>query len=286
MVLHLVRRSPRTADIDRSRWRLADLLAQVPGWRLHTPQGLGRVLARLGLSHKRGRSHIHSPDPDYVGTLAAVRRAQQAAQEEPTQVVLFLDEMTLYRQPTIAPAWEARGQAHPLAQRSQRADTPIRILGALDASTGQVQMRRADRCSLDQVIPFLGQVAAAYPGHHLTVVLDTWPVHVPPDVLGALEPQTSAFPLLGAANWSPVPSPQAQRRWGDWALPIQLVQLPSYAPWTNPIEKVWRTLRQDLGHLHPYADDLPTLRARIDAWFAPYQQPSPDLLRYVGLMPK
>lgn len=280
-----MRRLPRTAGIDRTRWRLTDLLGCLPGWRLHTPQGLGRVLARLGLSYQRGRSHIHSPDPAYVGKVAAVQAAVRTARDDPAQVLLFLDEMTLYRQPTLAPAWEARGRTQPRAERSQRADTPIRILGALDATTGQVQMRRADRCSVEMLVGFLGHLAAAYPGQHLAVVLDNWPVHFHPDVLCALEPQTSPFPLRGAANWSTVPSPQARRRWGDWALPIQLVQLPSYAPWTNPIEKVWRKLRQDLGHLHPYADDLPTLRARIDAWFAPYQQPSPALLRYVGLMP-
>lgn len=281
-----MRRDPRALGVPRSRWRLIDLLGQVPDWRVRTVQGLGRVLARLGLRHKRGRATLHSPDPDYDAKVATLQTTRHLARHDPQTVLLFLDEMSLHRQPTLAPAWEASGRAQPLARRSLRADTPIRILGALDATTGQVQMRRADRCSVEMLVTFLGQVAAAYPGQRLTVALDNWPLHFHADVLCALEPQTTPFPLRRAANWAAEPSGAALRRWGDWQLPIQLLPLPTYAPWTNPIEKVWRKLRQDLGHLHPYADDLPTLRTHIATWFAQYHHPSPDLLHAVGLMPK
>jgi hypothetical protein len=66
-------------------------------------------------------------------------------------------------------------------------------------------------------------------------------------------------------------------------LPIQLLPLPTYASWANPIEQLWRKLRQDLGHLHPWADDLAQLRAAVDHWLDAYHQPSPELLHYVGL---
>jgi len=29
-------------------------------------------------------------------------------------------------------------------------------------------------------------------------------------------------------------------------LPIQIVQLPTYASWTNPIEKLWRKLKAEM----------------------------------------
>jgi hypothetical protein len=66
-------------------------------------------------------------------------------------------------------------------------------------------------------------------------------------------------------------------------LPIHLIWLPTYAPWTNPIEKLWRCLKQDVLHLHRYQDDWQGLRARVDAFFAQFATGSPDLLRYVGL---
>ena len=66
-------------------------------------------------------------------------------------------------------------------------------------------------------------------------------------------------------------------------MPIQLVPLPTDASWGNAIEKVRRKLRDELGRLHPWADDLPRLRAELDAWLAGHAAPSPDLLRYAGL---
>jgi len=95
----------------------------------------------------------------------------------------------------------------------------------------------------------------------------------------------SPFPRYTPGNWPTEASAAARRKWGALHLPIQLIPLPSYASWCNPIEKVWRKLRQELGHLHPWADDLDRLRAALDAWGARYAAPSPDLLHYVGLGP-
>jgi transposase len=66
-------------------------------------------------------------------------------------------------------------------------------------------------------------------------------------------------------------------------LPIQIVPLPTYASWCNPIEKLWRKLRQELTHLHLWADDLAQLRAEIDRFLQQFAAGSPALLRYVGL---
>lgn len=61
--------------------------------------------------------------------------------------------------------------------------------------------------------------------------------------------------------------------------------LPTYAPWTNPIEKVWRKLHQDILHLHGFGDDWDGLRRRISDWLSLFVNGSTDLLRYVGLCP-
>jgi len=76
---------------------------------------------------------------------------------------------------------------------------------------------------------------------------------------------------------------EAIRRWGELKLPIQIVPLPTYASWCNPIEKLWRKLRQDVTHLHRWADDLEVLRIEIDRFLDQFAQGSLELLRYVGL---
>ena len=261
------------------------MLAACPWLRLRTPQGLGRLFARLGIAYKRGRAYVHSPDPDYAAKLATVAAARQRAQGDPQRhVLLYLDEMTLYRQPTVAHAWAARGREQPLARRSHRRDAPTRILGALNAVTGAVHALRAEAITIPTLVRFCRRLRAAYPAAEtITVALDNWSNHFHPDLLAALAPQTSPFPRYVPANWPAEPSAAAARKWGGLALPIQLLPLPTYASWTNPIEKLWRKLRQDLGHLHPFADDLPGLRAALDAWLVACHQPAPELLRYVGL---
>lgn len=283
-MLAVVRRDPRTCGLARSRWRLADVLARCPWLGLRTPQGLGRLFARLGIAYKRGRDYVHSPDPDYDAKRAAVVAACGAARADPArQVVLYLDEVTIGRQPTRERAWVARGRDQPRARRSHRSDTETRLLGALDATTGQVHAVRADKITVPVLARFFQTLVTAYPDATLTLVLDNWPVHFHPDLLCALVPQQSPFPRYLPPSWPRDPSPDALRRRGAWRLPIQLLPLPTYASWLNPIEKLWRKLRQDLGHLHPFADDLPRLRAALDAWLAPYHSPAPELLRYVGL---
>ena len=208
--MHLVRRDPHTCGVDRSRWRREDLLAQCPWLGLRTPQGLGHLLGRLGISYQRGRHYLHSPDPDYDAKLAAVATAWQAAREAPeTQVLLYLDEVTVCRQPTLAPAWATRDGDQPRAQRSYRADTETRILGALNAVTGVLHSVRAAKIRLPILRTFFQTLVAAYPERTLTVVLDNWPVHFHPDLLVALVPQRHPFPYYLSASW---PRATADRR--------------------------------------------------------------------------
>ena len=102
-------------------------------------------------------------------------------------------------------------------------------------------------------------------------------------MLVALERQETRHLRPLPPSWPTIASAKAVKRWGQLQLPIQLIPLPTYAAWCNPIEKLWRKLRQELTHLHPWAADLPRLRAEIDRFLTQFATDSPDLLRYVGL---
>jgi hypothetical protein len=115
---------------DRTRWRLADLLEQCSEWRVSTHRGLAGILERLGISYQRGRDYVHSPDPHYQEKLAYIEALlAQSRANTGRWVALYLDELTYYRQPTLARAWEARNAAQPRAERSHRASTPTRVIG-------------------------------------------------------------------------------------------------------------------------------------------------------------
>jgi hypothetical protein len=280
-----VARSPHVFGLGRSRWTLALLAQACPELARLTPSGIRRLLTRHRITWRRARSYIHSPDPDYAAKLAAVAACvAEAAASGGQIVVLYQDEVTLERQPSLAASYAPMRTDAPRADRSQRSNTLTRYTATLDAADARVCFVRASHVTVPTLVRSYQRVVAVYPeAVRIYIVQDNWPVHVHPDVLVALEPQESPFPRYTPPHWPEAPSATALRRWGHLQLPIQLVPLPTYASWCNPIEKLWRWLRQDLGHLHPWADDLDQLRAAGDQFLAQFEAGSPALLRYVGL---
>jgi transposase len=254
----VVRRSPRLSGVERARWSLAALLGAVLWLGGLTASGAARLLGRLGVRYRRGQAHLHSPDPDYDAKLAAVAEARARAAAEPGRVVfLYQDELTCYRRPSVARAWQAEGGPGRPAEQGHKANTARRLIGALDARDGRLfcwRRSRADRATLAR---YYKALAEAYPeAEVIYLAQDNWPVHFHDDVLRSLE---------GGR--------------------LKLLRLPTYAPWTNPTEKVWRKLKQEVTHQHDFADDNAALNGAIDRWLAQYAGGSAELLRYVGLAP-
>lgn len=283
-MLHLVRRDPRQLGEERTRWTLASIQRQAEGWRVSSKAGMCQLLMRLGVVWKRARSSVLSPDPNYAAKLTDVASVVAQARAAPGQVITaYLDEVTIARQPSVSQAYAQRGHDQARARRSHTADTLTRIVATLDALSGRVVFRRG-RVTTAALVAFFQDLRQAYPAaKRIYIILDNWPVHFHPDVLVALESQQTQWPFPRPHNWPTQPSARALRTWGHLQLPIQFVPLPTYASWCNPIEKLWRKLRQELTHLHPWADDLPTFRLHIDQFLANFDSGSPDLLRYVGL---
>lgn len=242
-----------------SRWTLRTLREVVQGWGSYSLSGLWRLLKAIGICYKRGRQYVHSPDPEYIAKRNLVQACVEAARDSPEQIVTcYLDEFSFYRQPTVAQDWHASGHTQPLARRSHRSNRYHRIIGALDVVTGQVTYRMAGRTDVLFICRFLRSLPPLHPeAERIYVVLDNWyNVHNHPDVQ-----ETAAEEG------------------------IVLVYLPTYAPWLNPIEKVWRKAYQEVLHLHRYSDRWPELKQRMAMFLDQYTDGSPDLLRYTGLLP-
>jgi transposase len=281
-LLNVVRRDPAQFGYAASRWTLAQL-AQTCDWLTTTTLGgLSQRLKRLDIRYKHGRSYVHSPDPFYDEKVSYLTLCRMRAWYAPDRYVLvYLDEVSYGRQPTVAWDYEQRGHHQPFARRSYHRDTEFRGIGALNAVTGQVIYRQASKIKLPFLSNFYALLHQTYPhAETLYVVQDNWPVHVHPDIVARLEPQRSPFWPTVPANWPTQPHRRAVRE----QLPIQLVFLPTYASWLNPIEKLWRWLRQEILHLHRLADDWPALKARVWTFFQQFADGSPALLRYVGLL--
>jgi hypothetical protein len=283
-ILLILRRSPETLGWEQSRWTLSTLLAQCDWLNLTTVGGLSLLLRQFKISYKRGREYVHSPDPFYVEKLNQIEQCRLQAWYAPGRyALLYQDELTYYRQPTLNKAYEVMGPVQPLAQRSHRANTAFRITAALDAVSGRVLYRQRSHINRSQFVAFLADVAAAYTTvQTIYLVVDNWPVHFHPDVLVCLEQQRHLlWPLHIPDNW-----PKTSTHTPKYTnLPIQLLPLPTYASWLNPIEKLWRWLKQDILHLHRYSSRWDELKQRIARWLDAFRHGSEPLLHYVGLLP-
>lgn len=282
-ILLVIRRDPQYFGYPCSRWKLS-MISETCSWlSVHSAGGLSQLLKRLGISYKRGREYIHSPDPNYAEKLSLIELMRLRAYYAPeSYTFLYLDELTYYRQPTLARAYEATGKSQPLAHRSHSSNTRSRVLGALNALTGQLSYRQRSRTDTACLAGFWYDLRRDYPdADTIYVVVDNWPVHFHPDVLAPLQAQDFPFPETLPLHWQAEPS--ARAKVDD--LPIQLLCLPTYSSWLNPIEKLWRWLKQEVLHRHRHSDNWPALNQRVNQSLDGFSHGSTELLRYVGLLP-
>lgn len=223
-----------------------------------TLAGVHKILRRLKIRYKRGRRYLHSPDPDYDDKLTIVQMIRELTTAEPQRfVMVYQDELTYYRRPTVAQGYAIVGSDEPHARQGLRSNLSWRIAASLDVTLGQLftwQRKHFDRWTL---IRYYKALEEQYPDVEVVfVVQDNWPVHFHDDILAALVDSK-----------------------------IILVPLPTYAPWTNPTEKVWRKLYQEVLHLHDFVDRWNELQEEVASWLGQFVDGSTDLLRYVGLYP-
>ena len=266
-----------------SRWSLSRIANECDWLQVSTVSGMSKLLKRLRISYKRGRSYIHSPDPDYQQKMDIIAQCLLKAWYAPDiYALLYQDEFGFYRQPSIANNYEAMGNIQPLARRSHGPNAECRGIGALNPVTGQVIYHQASKVNIKELTVFYDMIVDDCPDlETIYLVQDNWSVHFHPDVLAHLQPQHLEFPVHVPDHWPKKPTARARHA----NLPIKILQLPTYASWANPIEKLWRWVRQTVIHLHRLSDDWSILKQRVRDFMLSFRHGSNELLRYVGLLP-
>ena len=231
--------------------------------RLKTMGGVYRRLVKWRIGRKQARLHLVSPDPAFADKQEAIATIRTAREQTPDALsVLYADEFTFYRQPTLGSAYHEAGKGQPPVPYTGRANTKRRIVSTLDVATGQVLSLSRKVIGVSALVQFLATVRERYtarfgPAHRLVLIWDNWPVHYHPLVVEAAQ----------------------QNR-------IELLYVPTYAPWTNPIEKFWDKLNDEVLRLHRLNQEWTVLCQRVEAFLADHDRERPDLLRRVGLAPK
>jgi len=258
-VQEVVHHSPRLYGLQRSNWRQTDLRQVIEWLRPLSLSGVCRLFRRLQVVYKRGRTSVHSPDPAYDEKLAVIAQARKGSQADPERFpFLYEDEMTYELRPRVSRAYARRGRDAKLARQAPTAKQR-RIAASLEVNTGVVIARQRSRFNVKEMYRYFRLVEKRYPkAERVTIALDNWPVHFHPFVLEELAKRHSR---------------------------IELLPLPTYAPWTNPTEKLWGLLAKDELNQHAFVEDWPGLKQAVTDWFTQFEQGSKALLYSVGLCP-
>jgi len=242
-----------------SRWTLRALKASVKWLKNYSLSGVWQVLRSYNLTWRSAQMRQWSPDPEYESKLAHVLDCLQQTAAQPKRIAfLFLDQMGFYRWPEPALTWApAAPVSAPVARSGGGNNHQWRLIGTLNAINGQVDYLDNYIVGRRQVIQMYQLLNKRYQTYeHIFVAQDNWPVHRHAEVLAALQ----KFPT------------------------IEPVWLPTYSPWLNPIEKLWRWLRVTVLKMHRLAEDWKELLKRVQSFLHQFAKGSQDLLRYVGLL--
>ncbi len=223
-ILQIVVGRPADHGFQRSTWSL-EVLAQVIAKELNVRLSLGhlsKVMRSLGVVLKRARPFVRCPwsrrrREDRIAELRAL-----AAHRARREVVLFVDEIDIHKNPRIGPDWTLRGQ-------QRYVETPGRnekryLAGAYDHAQGRLIYVEGDRKASWLFVRLLHLLASIY---HRTrtihLILDNYVIH--------------------------------KSRWVEKALRelggrIELHFLPPYCPQENRIERLWKDVHDNVTRNH------------------------------------
>lgn len=256
-VQHILAQSPRRFGLERNRWHLKGLREALSWLQDKTLAGVCQILKRLGISRQQVLSFTRSPDPLYRLKRRAINNAFWEALRHPEEVaILFADDLTYYKQPTKALVYWPRGPSQKRIWRASGKNHMTRVGAVMDGLTGRVFYQQGDHFGIPALQQQYRRIRRVYPERKVYVVRDNWPIHHHEDVTTVAQAQ-GLIPLY----------------------------LPTYASWLNPIEKLWRWLKQEVLHAHEWAHDLSRLRSQVAHFLDQFASGSDQLLHYVGLLP-
>jgi transposase len=206
-----------------------------------------RTLHALGYRWRRPRWAIEHSDPDAAYRLDCILRALETATVG--TVCLVQDETKFRTLPPLRRMWMRQG--HQVRVPTPKQNHHVYSYGALDLVTGAWQDRLAPKANSATTLTFLNDLLSQYPQQRILLIWDQASYHTSHKVTTWLR--------------------QHPR--------IRALFLPKYAPELNPVEHIWRIVKQRVA-----ANVTRTLDAIQEAYHSFFAQQSPtSLLQTAGL---
>lgn len=235
----LVEQEPREAGYSFSTWTCADLLREVirKGYKAVSSETIRVHLQALGYRVRRPVLSIASPDPDYQQKVKKLKRYQKQAKNG--EILLYYqDEIDLNLLPGIMRCWTLQGVQRkvptPGVNQKQYG------FGAVNYVSGQTVHRIEERKNSAGFCAFIEQFmqtviqAPDYHGQKIVLVVDNFIIHHSRKTQEFLEKYTDQLTLF---------------------------MLPTYSPWLNLIERLWKHLRRKVTHNHLFASIAELVKA-------------------------
>lgn len=238
-----VKMSPRNLGMKFSNWNCKNL-----AWwifkKFHIK--LGREAVRL-LLHKLGFVLI-KPSYKYVladkherkGFLRRFRRKFTRLKED--DMLMFLDEASVKQHPNIQPKWSLKGSKEFIGTFGNHAK--VNVFGAISHELGKAFHMKSKKLNSEVFMKFVEHLAMLNPTKHLVLVADNAPWHKSKKVLKFLENLSDK---------------------------IEILWLPAYSPDFNPIEHLWRFMKEVVSNFF-FPKSIGLINAISDFFSSLYQK--------------
>jgi hypothetical protein len=221
-------RQPPPAEIGRATWTLAHLARQLAAEFEHphkvSHEAVRRLLAWVGVSYRRAKKWLTSPDPRYELKKHQRDRLLRLARQSADGVAVWVDESWFVRWPYQFHNWVEHGELLCVPQRwNEKVDTTA-LFAALEDESQQALLHWAEKQpNSDETVSFLEALTAHYAAEgkrFITLLWDKAPWH--------MSNQTR--------NWLRAYKRKAKQS----GLPRLIVGYhPTRSPWLMPLEPIF-----------------------------------------------
>ena len=216
----LLGKTPEDYGYLRATWTselLAIELERHTGVAIHAST-VRRILPRLGYVWRRARPILVRRDPHKNRKMRAIRRALQRRRGTET---FYVDEVDIDLNPKIGAVWTRRGQqvGVPTPGKNEK----HYIAGALHARSGRLVWVEHPTKNTTLFIKLLEAVRRTYrAARRIHFILDNYIIH----------------------------KSERTQRWLSDNPKFRMVFQPTYSPWVNQIERLWKTMHDTVTRNH------------------------------------
>lgn len=180
-------------------------------------------LRQQGLVYRRPRPVLGPTDPKRSLKLRKIR--QLLGQLPKDQIAVFEDEVDVNTNPKIGSMWMRKGQQATVV--TPGTNTKRYLAGSMNWRTGEVILTEGPKRDADLFLAHLDELRRRYRRYRV--------IHLICD---------------NAVFHSPQRCKKVQAYLQQWGHRVQIHFLPTYAPETNPIERVWWHLHEEITRNH------------------------------------